>query len=163
MHSKSEQADDILFMERAITLALEAEAEGNLPIGAVLTLDGETVAEGKSELLKPAYSPGRHAEMLALAGVPTELWPRATEMTCYTTLEPCVMCFGALLLHGVGRVVFGATDVLGGGGPLLPHLPGYYETAHVFEWHGPVMPEVCDELYRRADLLFAPLPVGRGE
>ena len=82
-------------------------------------------------------------------------------MTCYTTLEPCVMCFGALLLHGVGRVVFGAYDTLGGAGTLLQHLPPYYEDARVFEWEGPLMPEVCDPLYARADELFADLPVGR--
>ena len=153
---------DIEFMNRAVELALEAEQEGNLPIGALLVLDGAVIGEGKSELLSPTYMPGNHAEILALRQVDPYIWPRAQEITCYTTLEPCVMCFGTLLLHGIGRVVFGATDVLGGGGPLLEHLPRYYETAPVFSWEGPLMSDVCDPLYHRADAAFADLPVGRG-
>jgi len=154
-------ATDIDFMNRAVELALAAEAAGNLPIGALIVLDDEVVAEGQSELLKPRYAPGRHAEMRALSSVDDNLWPGAREMTCYTTLEPCMMCFGALLLHGVGRVVFGAYDVLGGAGTLLEHLPPYYEKARVFDWEGPLLPDVCDPLYARADELFAALPVGR--
>lgn len=149
------------YMERAITLALQAEAEGNLPVGALLVLDDQVIAEGASQLLVPTYNPGGHAEMRAIGEVDVALWPRALEMTCYTTLEPCLMCFGALLLHGVGRVVFGSLDVLGGASPILDHLPPYYETAHVPEWVGPLMPEQCDPLYERADELFRNLPVGR--
>lgn len=154
-------AEDIDFMQRAVELALAAEGAGNLPIGALIVLDGDILAEGRSELLKPRYAPGRHAEMQALSAVDDAHWPEARTMTCYTTLEPCVMCFGALLLHGVGRVVFGAYDTLGGAGTLLQHLPPYYEDARVFDWEGPLMPEVCDPLYARADALFADLPVGR--
>ena len=153
---------DLDFMRRAVELALDAESKGNLPIGALIVVEGDIVAEGQSELLAPRYSPGRHAEMRALSAVDDALWPVARTMTCYTTLEPCVMCFGALLLHGVGRVVFGARDVLGGGGTLLDHLPPYYETAPVFAWEGPILPQVCDPLYQRADDMFAALPVGRG-
>ena len=149
-------------MHRAVELALDAERKGNLPIGSVIVLDGEIVSEGQSELLQPEYAPGRHAEICAIRGVDGKLWPRAQQMTCYTTLEPCVMCFGTLLLHGVGRVVFGAYDVLGGGGPLLEHLPAYYREARVFDWDGPILPDICDPLYQRADELFADLPVGRG-
>lgn len=153
---------DRRFMERAVALALAAERDGNLPIGALIVLEGEVIGEGRSELLRPQYNPGRHAEIGALRSVDEQLWPRAREMTCYTTLEPCVMCFGTLLLHGVGRVVFGAYDRLGGGGVLLDHLPPYYESAPVFAWEGPLMPEECDPLYVRADELFAGLVPGRG-
>jgi tRNA(adenine34) deaminase len=152
---------DRLYMERAVELALESEREGNLPVGALLVLEGQAVGEGKSRVLHPTFDPGAHAEMQALAAVDKSLWPRAREMTCYTTLEPCTMCFGALLLHGVGRVVFGATDVSGGAGCLLPHLPPYYARGGVFDWVGPILPEVCDPLYRRTDAAFARLPCGR--
>jgi len=97
---------DLNFLRRAIRLAFEAEAAGNLPVGAVVTLGGRVVAEAGNAVLAPAYHPGRHAETEALRLVPEDLWPRGREMTIYTTLEPCVMCAGALLLHGVGRVVF---------------------------------------------------------
>ena len=148
-------------MRRAIEVALASEGEGNLPIGSVIVLDGEIVGEGKSSVLKPSYHPGRHAEIMALRQVDDGLWPRAREMTCYTTLEPCVMCAGTLLLHGIGRVVFGAYDKLGGAGCTLEHLPPYYDGGGIYEWDGPLMPEVCDPLYERADAAFEDLPVGR--
>ena len=125
-------------------------------------LDGEVVGEGKSSVIEPVYDPGRHAEIEAIEAVDTELWPRAAEMTCYTTLEPCVMCAGTLLLHGVGRVVFGARDEPGGAGCVLEHLPPYYDEGGVYEWEGPLMPEACRPLCERAHQMFEELPVGHG-
>jgi tRNA(adenine34) deaminase len=120
------------------------------------------VAEAGNAVLQPVYHPGRHAEVEALRRVPASLWPRARELTCYTTLEPCVMCMGAVLLHGVGRVVFGARDTVGGSGQLLTHLPAYYEGgAGTPEWVGPAMPELCDPLFRRVLERFDELPAGR--
>src|SRR5215213_6099790 len=137
-------AQDIEHLRRAVRLALEAERQGNLPIGAVITLKTEIIAEAGNALLLPHYHPGRHAEMEALRRVPADLWPMSREMTCYTTLEPCVMCAGALLLHGFGRVVFGTTDPEGGAGPLLAHLPDYYANgAGVPRWIGPRLTEIC--------------------
>ncbi len=150
-------------MNRAIELALQSERQGNIPVGCVITLDAQIIAEGQSLVLEPTYNPGRHAEVTALRAVDDKLWPRAREMTCYSTLEPCVMCAGTLLLHGVGRVVFGAYDTLGGAGCILDHLPPYYDEGGVYEWEGPLMPERCDPLYERADEIFADLPVGRAQ
>ncbi len=149
-------------LHRAHHLALEAEALGNLPIGAVLTLQGEVIAEAGNSILVPHYDPGAHAEIEAIRRVPQHLWPRSREMVCYTTLEPCVMCMGAILLHGIGRVVFGAYDSEGGAGNLLAHLPDYYgDGACVPEWIGPLLPELCDELYRRVKKRFDNLPCGK--
>jgi tRNA(adenine34) deaminase len=106
--------NDTKYIFRAIQIALEAEQGGNLPIGAVITLDNKIIAEAGNSILSPLYHPGRHAEMEALHNIPADLRLHSTEMTCYSTLEPCVMCFGALLLHGIGRVVFGAEDTRGG-------------------------------------------------
>jgi tRNA(adenine34) deaminase len=157
-------AIDTKYISRAIQIAIEAEAHGNLPIGAVITLDDKVVAEGSNTVLVPFYHPGRHAEMEALRSVPIELWPRSRDMTCYTTLEPCVMCFGALLLHGVGRVVFGAEDKRGGAKTILDHLPEYYAgRVGVPQWAGPVMAEECSELYDRVAGRFDQLPCGKSE
>jgi tRNA(adenine34) deaminase len=158
-------ADSELHLEhlhRAVRLALEAERLGNLPIGAVITLEGQVIAEAGNSILIPHYHPGRHAEMEALRLVPGELWPRSREMTCYTTLEPCLMCMGALVLHGIGQVVFGAQDAEGGAGVVLQHLPPYYaDGAGVPLWIGPLLPEVCDPLYRHVIESFDQLPCGK--
>jgi tRNA(adenine34) deaminase len=148
-------------LHRALALALEAERRGNLPIGAVITLDGEAIAGAGNAILIPGYHPGRHAEMEALRLVPENLWPQSRRMTCYSTLEPCVMCMGALLLHGVGQVVFGAQDSAGGAGIVLPFLPGYYAGGSgVPEWIGPLLPDLCDPLYARVIARFDQLPCG---
>lgn len=150
-----------MFMNRAIAVANQMLAEGNLPVGSVIELDGNIIAEGGSRVLHPQYNPGRHAEKEALKNVPVELWPRAKDMTCYTTLEPCMMCMGALLLHGIGRIVFGATDVRGGARFALSHLPPYYAGGvGVFEWIGPTNPTECNPLYTRCDAMFSKLPCG---
>lgn len=161
-HISPEQ--DIAHLRRAVNMALEAERLGNLPIGAVITLDARIIAEAGNAVLIPHYHPGRHAEIEALKQVPANLWPQSRAMTCYTTLEPCVMCAGALLLHGFGRVVFGAADTEGGAGHLLAHLPDYYAGgAGVPQWVGPMLPELCDALYARAKERFDALPCGRNQ
>ena len=153
---------DLDHLRRAIRFALEAERLGNLPIGAVIVLDDEVVAEAGNAVLQPHYHPGRHAEMEALSRVPAELWPASRRMTCYTTLEPCVMCMGAMLLYGIGRVVFGSLDRAGGAGGVLAHLPPYYaDGAGAPAWIGPALPEICDALYERALERFDSLPCGR--
>lgn len=163
--ARHDQADaDARHLRRAVHLALEAEGRGDLPVGAVITLGDEVVAEAGNAVLQPSYHPGRHAETEALRQVPADLWPRGRALTCYTTLEPCVMCMGALLLHGVGRVVFGARDTEGGAGYLLTQLPAFYSGgAGTPEWVGPLMPELCDPLFRRALERFDELPVGRNQ
>lgn len=162
--SNSETRRDLEHLRRAVELALEAERAGNVPVGAVVTLGGEAVAEAGNALLVPSYDPRRHAETEALGRVPPGLWAEARRMTCYTTLEPCVMCMGALLLCGVGRVVFGARDIEGGAGVVLAHLPAYYAGAGralVPEWVGPLLPEVCEPLARRVRGRFDALPCGK--
>lgn len=145
---------DIQHLQRAINVALQAELSGNLPIGSVITLDGEVIGEGGNAMFAPFFHPGRHAETEAMTKVPNTLWHRAKDMTCYTTLEPCMMCYSTLLLTGIGRIVFGASDPQGGASVLLPHLPPFYRTRRTPEWIGPILPEECDPLYGRARLIF---------
>jgi len=166
----SEHPDDALaeerrphlpFLEQAVALALAAESAGNLPIGAVIVLKGEVIAQGQNSLLEPHYHPGRHGEIEALKQVPAPLWRQASAMVCYTTLEPCVMCYGSLLLHGVGKIIFGATDPEGGFRTIESALPTFYYNHARPEWQGPLYPEICDPLYQRAKRLFGETPVGR--
>ena len=154
---------DIGHMRRAIEIALESEGRGNTAVGAVIVLGDSVIAEGASSIVVPEYHPGRHAETEALRKVPVELWHLSRRMTCYTTLEPCLMCFGALLLHGIGRIVFGAEDKLGGAKAILNHLPEYYaDGVGVPKWTGPIMSAECDPLYERVKAKFEQLPCGRG-
>jgi len=143
-------SEDKKFMRRAIELALLAEGEGNLPVGTVIALAGEVVAEGRNAMWVPQFDATRHAEIEALRAVRANLWDSAAEMTLYTTLEPCLMCFGSILLHGVGRVVFGSSDSYGGPGASLEHLPPYFqERFEKTQWLGPIMPSECDPLRER--------------
>ena len=138
------------FMRRAIELALQAEREGNLPVGAVISLGDEVVAEGRNRIWVPKLDATRHAEMEALRAVPTDLWISSAEMSLYTTLEPCLMCFGSILLHRVGGVVFGSSDSYGGASSVLSHLPPFFrERIENTQWLGPLMPAECDPLRER--------------
>jgi len=145
---------DVEFMRRAIELALLAEQEGNLPVGAVITLHGQVVAEGRNAIWVPRFDATRHAEMEALRAMPADLWPSSGEMSLYTTLEPCLMCFGAILLHRIGRVVFGAADGFGGADPIPSHLPPFFQRRLAnTQWVGPQMPAECDPLGERVRTL----------
>ena len=136
--------------QRAIQLALEAEKVGNLPIGAVIGLNGEIVAEGKNAIWHPQYNPNRHAEIEAFRSVPENLWKSSRDMTLYTTLEPCLMCVGAILLHHIGRVMYGSADNYGGASLVFGHTPTYFEEELLkIEWVGPSYAAECDKLFVR--------------
>jgi tRNA(adenine34) deaminase len=144
------EAEDVAFLRRAIELAGQAERYGNLPIGALISLDGQVIGEGMNAMWSPYLSLARHAEMESMRSVAPELWLRSHEMTLYTTLEPCLMCAGAILLHQVGRVVYGAADAFGGSGISLGCLAPYFqEQFSRTKWIGPALPDECDPLLKR--------------
>ncbi len=141
-------------LSRAVELAIQAEQAGNLPIGAVITLEGEIVGEGGNAIWQPRLNLQRHAEMEALKSIPEELWGRASEMTLLTTLEPCLMCMGAILLHGIGRVIFASSDPFGGASQVAPALPRFFrDQFRKTEWIGPAFSLECDPLYKRIKVL----------
>ena len=143
--------NDLLHFQRAIELALEAEEEGNLPIGCVISFNGRNVAEGKNAMWVPEFNPIRHAEIEALENVPRELWENSRKITLYSTLEPCLMCTAAILQHRVGKVLYGASDGYGGSGNVFGKMPLYFEEELAsVQWLGPVSSEECDPLYQRA-------------
>jgi tRNA(adenine34) deaminase len=92
--------------------------------------------------------------MEAMRIVPGRMWELAAKMTLHTTLEPCLMCMGAILLHGIGSVLYGSNDPFGGGTTAVGSLPSFYaRQLSKTTWSGPVIPEKCDELYERIKLL----------
>ena len=141
---------DIVFLKRAVDLAYQAEALDNLPIGAVIVLGGRIIAEGQNAIWFPSFNQNRHAEIEALRAVPKNLWDASAEMTLYTTLEPCLMCLAAILLHKIGRVVYGSHDPYGGASMVRGHMPAFFEEQiSKTEWIGPGYPQKCDKLYQR--------------
>jgi tRNA(adenine34) deaminase len=101
---------DEAYMRRALELARRAEEEGEVPVGAVVVLDGRIVGEGWNRPIA-AHDPTAHAEIQAMRAAASALANyRLTGATLYVTLEPCDMCIGATFHARVGRVVFGATD-----------------------------------------------------
>lgn len=145
---------DLRFWEQAIRLANEAERQNNLPVGAVICYQGEIIAEGKNAIWYPQYNPNRHAEVEALRNVPEDLWEHSGEMILYTTLEPCLMCAGAILLHHIGHVVYGSADEGGGASKVFGHMPPIFEhlLANI-EWIGPAYPAACDPLFERLKVI----------
>lgn len=115
--------NDEHWMQRALELAREAEAAGEVPVGAVIVLNDELIAEGWNRPISSA-DPTAHAEVVALraAGQKLENY-RLLETELYVTLEPCPMCVGAMLHARVKRVIYAATDpktgALGGAYDLL--------------------------------------------
>jgi tRNA(adenine34) deaminase len=102
--------NDEIFMRRALELARRAEGEGEVPIGAVVTLNGEIVGQGWNCPIA-AVDPTAHAEIQALrAAAKTVGNYRLTGADLYVTLEPCDMCVGAMFHARIARVVFGAID-----------------------------------------------------
>ena len=102
-------------MRAALALAREAEANGEVPVGAVVVVEGQIVGRGANSPLAKS-DPTAHAEILALreAGASLRNY-RLEAATLYATLEPCVMCAGALVAARVSRLVFGARDLRFGG------------------------------------------------
>jgi len=122
--------EDRSWMQRAIELARSAEVAGEVPVGAVLVLDGEVIGEGWNRPIA-SHDPSAHAEIVALRAGARQLGNyRLTGSTLYVTMEPCPMCAGAMIHARIGRLVYGTADLRAGaagtvidvlGGPAANH------------------------------------------
>jgi len=102
-------------MRMALELAREAEAAGEVPVGAVIVMGDEVVGRGRNSPIERS-DPTAHAEILALRNAGAAVGNYRLEgATLYTTLEPCVMCAGALVAARIAKVIFGARDLRLGG------------------------------------------------
>jgi tRNA(adenine34) deaminase len=103
------------FMREALYLAREAEAAGEVPVGAVVVLNGAIIGRGSNRPIAAA-DPTAHAEMTALREAAQAIGNyRVSGATVFATMEPCVMCAGALVHARVDRLVFAARDLRFGG------------------------------------------------
>ncbi|MBK4716070.1 MULTISPECIES: tRNA adenosine(34) deaminase TadA [Tenebrionibacter/Tenebrionicola group] len=128
--------DHEYWMQHALTLAQRAWEEGEVPVGAVLVLNGQAIGEGWNRPIG-RHDPTAHAEMMALrqGGAVLQNY-RLLNATLYVTLEPCVMCAGAMVHSRIARLVFGARDAkTGAAGSLLDVLahPGMNHRVAVTE------------------------------
>lgn len=105
---------DEQFMGQALELARKAEANGEVPVGAILVAGGHVIATGRNSPIESS-DPTAHAEIQALRTAAGELKNyRLPDTTLYVTLEPCAMCAGAIVHARVARVVYGCPDPRGG-------------------------------------------------
>jgi len=103
------------YMRIALDLAQEAEAAGEVPVGAVIVKAGEVIGRGRNAPIERS-DPTAHAEILALREACAAVGNYRLEgAVLFTTLEPCVMCAGALVAARIAKVVFGARDLRFGG------------------------------------------------
>ncbi|HEY4362599.1 MAG TPA: tRNA adenosine(34) deaminase TadA [Bryobacteraceae bacterium] len=103
------------FLRQALDLAREAERAGEVPVGAIVVVGAEVVGRGRNSPIA-RHDPTAHAEVLALREAAGALANyRLESATLYCTLEPCVMCAGALVAARISRLVFGARDLRFGG------------------------------------------------
>jgi len=133
------------WMQHALLLAGKAEAAGEVPVGAVLVYEDVCIAEGWNQPIA-RHDPTAHAEVMALRSAGSSLGNyRCTGSTLYVTLEPCLMCVGAMVHARVRRLMFGAHDPKSGA--VTSCLRGFDVPGlnHRVEWSGGVLGDVCGE------------------
>lgn len=130
---------DIDYMQRALELAEEAAAKGEVPVGAVVVREGEVIGEGYNRPVS-TYDPTAHAEIVALRDAARYAGNyRLVDATLYVTLEPCVMCAGAIVHARVGRLVFGAHDPKTGAAGSVFDIFSAGKSNHVVEVTGGIL------------------------
>jgi tRNA(adenine34) deaminase len=118
---------DLHFMQEALKEAAISRDAGDWAIGAIITFENKIIARGRNQV----YSSRNrllHAEMDALQQIQKNYFDRkGKDLTIYTTLEPCPMCFGAILFGGIRRIVAGANFDSSGASAYLDHLPPFFK------------------------------------
>ncbi len=135
-------------MRYAIRLAQRAEQQGEVPVGAIVVKDDRCIAEGWNVPIT-SHDPTAHAEVVAMreAGVVMENY-RLIDATLYVTLEPCVMCIGAMSHARIKRLVFGAYDPKRGAVCNALSLTDASFLNHRISWDGGILETECSEMLR---------------
>jgi tRNA(adenine34) deaminase len=136
---------DIDFMRVALEQAAIAQANGEVPVGAVLVHGGEVIAAGANRPIA-THDPTAHAEIEALRAAGKALNSyRLTDTTLYVTLEPCVMCASAIVHARIKRLVFGAWDPRAGAAGSIVDVFALQGLNHRVDVFGGVLMEECGE------------------
>jgi tRNA(adenine34) deaminase len=135
--------DDLYWMKRALRQANLAEKRGEVPIGAIVVRNDTVIGSGYN-LREAAHDPTAHAELVAIrkAARSSGAW-RLTGCTVYVTLEPCLMCMGAMILARIDRLVYGCRDPKGGAAGTLYDLSCDQRLNHRFPVTAGIREEEC--------------------
>ncbi len=140
--------DDEYFMRIALEEAMAAMESGEVPVGAVITMEGRVLARAHNSPVQ-MKDPTAHAEILAIRKVADITGNyRLTGTTIYVTIEPCIMCAGAISHARISRLVFGATDPKGGALSLYGML-GDKKLNHSVAVTGGILEEECGKILSR--------------
>lgn len=139
---------DRSMMRRALSLAGKAGGAGEVPVGAVVVVDGQIVGEGWNHPVG-SHDPTAHAEIQALREAGASLANyRLVGATVYVTLEPCAMCAGAMVHARIARLVYGAADPKSGAAGGVFDIVRSPLLNHQVEVEGGVLADECGELLR---------------
>jgi tRNA(adenine34) deaminase len=139
---------DEAFMREALALALQARALGEVPVGAVVVKDGVIVGRGFNQPIT-SNDPTMHAEIVALRDAAKNIQNyRLVDCELFVTLEPCMMCVGAMLHARVKRVVFGAMEPKTGVCGSVMNLPDEAKLNHHATFTGGVLTDECGAMLK---------------
>lgn len=134
---------DLHWMRHALKLAQRAADLGEVPVGALLVNGEDIVAEGWNRPIA-SHDPSAHAEMVALREAAQTLKNyRLSGLTLYVTLEPCVMCAGAIIHSRIARLVYGAADPKAGAVDSVYDIISSPRLNHRLDWTGGVLAAEC--------------------
>ncbi len=138
---------DKIFMKEAIEEAKKAYLIDEVPIGAVATLNDEIVARSFN-LIESMGDATKHAEILLINELSSKYGRRLSEITIYVTIEPCIMCAGAMIQSRIKRLVFGARDEKFGGVKSLYEIPTDSRLNHNIEVEEGIYANECAKLMK---------------
>ena len=137
---------DEFYMAKALQLAEQAGAAGEVPVGAIVVKDGEIVGEGFNQPIS-GCDPPAHAEIVAMRNAANNLSNyRLSDCDLYVTIEPCTMCVGAMVHGRIRRVLFGALEPRAGALQSQLQLMDQSHYNHSIEWQGGVLAQECGDL-----------------
>lgn len=137
---------DVTFMRQAIELAREGRESNEVPVGAVVTFKGEIIGKGFNQCIQN-HDPTAHAEIIAVRAAAKHVGNyRLNECNLYVTLEPCLMCFGALVHARISKLIYGADDIKTGALQYNKDQDNFTKLNHKFEITSGILKEECAEL-----------------
>ena len=137
---------DVTFMRQAIELAGKGGESNEVPVGAVVTFKGEIIGKGFNQCIQN-HDPTAHAEIIAIRAAAKHVGNyRLNECNLYVTLEPCLMCFGALVHARISKLIYGADDIKTGALQYNKDQINFTKLNHKFEITSGILKEECAEL-----------------